>query len=393
MSLYKYIAIGLLLISIGFPLIVNMPSNLTLSEGEARSVQINISNTMDERNIIGVSVYSINENFTMPPTLSTYIIDMDRASSTNVSATINAKGTKPGVYLVNFLFASTKENVVYNRTLSIKILQTIEITPVYSYVRITAGDFATLKFTITNTGKSTRNLIIDPESFPDEFQANYPNPFYLDPGESKTVSIKITVPHDYHSGVYSEKVTILSGEVKADSTPFELAILKRSEFRNVVNINAIELGGYTGENGEKGYNLLLRVDNRKDEPITGIEVAGFPLGWNVSGDTPFSIEANSVKDINLRIIPKDLSEYRLDVLLTKDTLVLTNATLTFSGAKAGLVGMAIFGGSLTVGLLIIVVLVLVLLYIRQKNIQADQTEQMDRVGYLKDLVEEAKRKK
>ncbi len=393
MSLYKYIAIGLLLISVGLPLIVNMPSNITLSEGEAQNVQINISNTLDERNMIGVSVYSINENFTMPPTLSAYIIDMDRASSTNISATINARGTKPGTYLVNFLFASTKEDSVFNRTLSIKILQTVEITPVYSYIRITAGDFTTLKFTITNTGKSTRNLIIDPESFPDEFDAVYPDPFYLDPGESKTVSIKITVPPDYHSGVYSEKVTVLSGEIKAESSPFELAITKRSEFKNVVNINAIELGGYTGENGERGYNLLLRIDNRKDEAITGVEVTGFPLGWNVSGDTPFSIEANSVKDINLRIIPKDLGEYRLDVLLTKDSLVLTNATLTFSGAKAGLVGMAVFGGSLTVGLLIIVVLVLVFLYIRQKNIQTDQMEQQDRVGYLKDLVEEAKRKK
>jgi uncharacterized membrane protein len=80
------------------------------------------------------------------------------------------------------------------------------------------------------------------------------------------------------------------------------------------------------------------------------------------------------------------------VLLVKDNLVLTNTTITFSGAKAGLVGAFFFGGSLTVGLLIIVILILVLLYIRQKNIQADEAENLSRVGYLRELVEEAKKK-
>jgi uncharacterized membrane protein len=235
-------------------------------------------------------------------------------------------------------------------------------------------------------------MIVDPESFPDDFNAEYPDPFYLEPGQSKTISIKITVPLDYHSGVYSYHITLLSGEVKADSSSFNIAITKRSEFKNVVNIDAVELGGYTGDKGERGYNLMLRIDNRKDEQITGIDVMGFPLGWNVSGDTPFYLSANSVKDINIKIVPTDLDEHKIDVLLVKDSLVLTNTTLTFSGERAGLVGAFLFGGSLTVGFLIIVILVLVLMYIRQKNIQADEAENLSRVGYLRDLVEEAKKK-
>jgi uncharacterized membrane protein len=317
---------------------------------------------------------------------------MDRYSSTNISATINAKNTKPGTYLMNFLFASTQEDMVFNRTLTVKIQQSLDVTPVYSYVRVTQGDFITLKFTVTNLGKSARNMIVDPESFPDDFNAEYPEPFYLEPGQSKTISIKITVPLDYHSGVYSQHITLLSGEVKADSDHFDLAVMQRSEYKNVVSISAIELGGYTGDKGERGYNLMLRIDNRKDEQITGIDVMGFPLGWNVSGDTPFYLSANSVKDINIKIIPTDLNEHKIDVLLVKDSLVLTNATLTFSGERAGLVGAFLFGGSLTVGFLIIVILVLVLMYIRQKNIQADEAENLSRVGYLRDLVEEAKKK-
>ena len=392
MNVAKYIVIGILLFSIGFAIDVRMPDKLTLGEGEAKDIQINITNNLDKQNTIGVSVYSISENFTFPPTLSAYVIDMARYSSTNISATINAKGTAPGTYLLNFLFASTAENMVFNKTLTVKIQQTLGVSPVYSYVRVTQGDFITLKFTVTNLGKSARNMIVDPESFPDDFNAEYPNPFYLEPGQSKTISIKITVPLDYHSGVYSQKIIVLSGEVKSESDRFQLAVMQRSEYKNVVSISAIELGGYTGDKGERGYNLMLRIDNRKDEQITGIDVMGFPLGWNVSGDTPFYLSANSVKDINIKIIPTDLNEHKIDVLLVKDSLVLTNATLTFSGERAGLVGAFLFGGSLTVGFLIIVILVLVLMYIRQKNVQADEAENLSRVGYLRDLVEEAKKK-
>lgn len=392
MNISKYIVIGILLLSIGFAIDVRMPDKLTLSEGEAKDIQINITNNLDRQNTIGVSVYSLSENFTMPPTLSAYVIDMARYSSTNISATINAKGTPPGTYVLNFLFASTAENLIYNRTLTVKIQQTLDVSPVYSYVRVTQGDFVTLKFIVTNLGKSARSVIVDPESFPQDFDVDYPAPFYLEPGESKTISIKLTIPPNYHSGVYSQKIIVLSGEVKAESEPFDLAVAQRSEYKNVVSISAIEMGGYIGENGERGYNLMLRVDNRKDEQITGIEVRGFPLGWNVSGDTPFYIEANSVKDITIKILPTDLNEHKIDVLLVKDNLVLTNTTITFSGAKAGLVGAFFFGGSLTVGLLIIVILILVLLYIRQKNIQADEAENLSRVGYLRELVEEAKKK-
>lgn len=367
--------------------------HLTLAEGEAKDIQINITNNIDEQNTIGVTVYSISQNFTVPPILSNYIITMDRGSSTNISATINAKDTPPGTYLMNFLFASTQENMVFNRTLTVTILQSIDVIPVYSYVRVTQGDSITLKFTVTNLDKSGRSMVVDPESFPDEFNAEYPAAFYLNPGESETISVTITIPPDYHSGIYSYHISLLSGEVKADSSAFNIGITKRSEFKNVVNIDAVELGGFVGDNGERGYNLMLRIDNSKDEQVNGIEVQGFPLGWNVTGDNTFYLNANSIKDITVKIIPTDLNEHTLDVLLVKDNLVLTNTTLTFSGERAGLVGAFLFGGSLTVGFLIIVILVLVLMYIRQRNVQADQTENLQRVGYLKDLVEEAKRKK
>jgi len=388
MSAYKYIFIGILLLSLGFALDIRMPDSLNLSEGEVRDIQINLTNNLANSNTIGISVDS--GNLTMPVTVSTYILDMDRASSTNISATIKAKGSEPGKYTITFLFASTGEDIVYSRKLTVNVQQTIEINPVYYYVKVMQGDFKTLKFIVTNLGKSGRNMIVDPESFPDEFNAEYPEPFYLDPGESKTISIKVTIPTGYHSGIESMKIAILSGEVRAESEPFDLSVLKRSEFKNVVNIDAVELGGYIGDNGQKGYNLMLRIDNSKDEQVTNIEVSGFPLGWNISGDTLFSIGANSVKDINVKIIPSDLDEHKIDVLLTKDNLVLTNTTLTFSGTRAGLVGAAFFGGSLTVGLLIIVVLVLVLLYIRQRNIQSDEGEKAD---YLKGLFDEAKERK
>jgi uncharacterized membrane protein len=390
MGLFKYIVIGIMLISIGLSLDVRMPQNITLSEGEVKDIQINLTNSLANSNIIGVSAYS--GNFTMPPVLSSYIIDMNRYSSTNMTATINSKDTKPGDYTVTFLFASTQEDIVYSRVLNVHIQQTIEIVPAYSYIRATQGDFVTLKFTVYNYGKSSRSIIVDPESFPEDFNAEYPEPFYLSAGESKTIKVKITVPLDYHSGVYSHKITVLSGEVKADSGSFDLSVLKRSEFKNVVNIAAVELGGYIGDNGERGYNLMLRVDNRKDELITGIEIAGFPLGWNVSGDTPFYIDANSVKDINIRVIPRDFDEHKLDILLVKDSINLANTTLTFSGTKAGLVGAYFFGGSLTVGLLIVVLLALAFLYIRQRNMQADETEKSERLDYLKNLVDEVKKK-
>jgi len=390
MSLFKYIAIGLMLISVAFPLIVNMPTNLNMSQGEAKDIQINISNTINTNNDIGVFGYSDNVSILVIPSGRT--IDMTASSSTNTTFTINSRDAKPGSYLVRFTFASTEENYVFTRTLNVTIRPMINIDPVYRFVRVTQGDYVTLKFIITNLDTSGRSMLIDPESFPVEFNAEYPDPFYMGAGESKTVSIRVTIPADYHSGLHTLKLTILSGEVSADSAVFDVSVTKSSAYKDLVNINAVELGGYTSDNGQKGYNLMLRIENRKSEAITGVEVTGFPLGWNVTGETPFDIGANSIKDVTIQILPKDLSEYTLAVLLTKNDLVLTNTTLTFSGAKMGLVGQAFLGGSLTIGMLIIVIAVLVLLYIRQRNVQTDESEKMDRVGYLKDLVEEAKNK-
>jgi len=394
MNAFKYIVIGLLLLSTAFALSVSVPTNLTMSEGESKDIQINLTNDHNEVDIVGILGYAGNSSLMIIPPSRTVSLDAVYYyyTSVNTTFTVNAQNAKAGNYLVTFLFSSIVDKTTYSRTMSVKVEQTLEVMPVYSYVQVTQGDFITLKFTVTNLGKSGRYMGVDPESFPDDFNAVYPDQFYLDPGQSKTISIQITVPPDYHSGVYSQHITILSGEVKADSGDFDLAVLKRSEFKNIVNIDAVELGGYIGDNGERGYNLMLRVDNRKDEQVNGIEVHGFPLGWNVTGDNTFYLSANSVKDITIKIVPTDLDEHTIDVLLVKDSLVLTNTTLTFSGERAGLVGAFLFGGSLTVGFLIIVILVLVLMYIRQRNMQADEAENLSRVGYLRELVEEAKKK-
>jgi len=71
MNVAKYIVIGILLISIGFAIDVRMPDKLTLGEGEAKDIQINITNNLDKQNIIGVSVYSISENLTSLPWIDT----------------------------------------------------------------------------------------------------------------------------------------------------------------------------------------------------------------------------------------------------------------------------------------------------------------------------------
>ena len=390
MGMFKYITIGLMLISAALALGVQMPDTLTLSEGEAKTISINVTNNLNEHNIVGISV--VYSNFVMPPLLSTYLIDMSSATSANITAKIDSKETKPGSYLVRFLFASTAENIVFSRAINVTIRQAIEVTPVYSYVSAAQGDFVVLKFIITNTDKSGRNMYVDPDSFPSDFKAVYPDPFYLDADESKTISIKLSIPGDYMPGTEERKIVILSGEIRTESRAFDLSITRASSYRNVVNIAAVELGGYIGNDSKRGYNIMLRVDNRKSEPITDVEVTGFPLGWNVSGDTPFTVGANSVKDINIRVIPTDYDDHKLDVLLTKNSIVLANTTMTFSGRKAGLVAQAFLGGSLTIGLLVIVIMALVLLYVRQKNTRADVKEKkVHEEGYLKKLFDEAKK--
>jgi uncharacterized membrane protein len=380
-----------MLISIAFGLNVQLPTSLNLSTGETKSIQINLTNTLNAQNVIGVVGYS--DNATIVVLSPSRTLTMDSNSNTSISFSIAASDARAGNYKVTFIFSSTEDNAIFSRVMTVNVAEMLDVRPVYSYVKATTGDYITLKFIIINSGNSGRTMVIDPESFPDEFNAVYPDPFHLDAGESKTVSIKVTIPPDYHSGVYSTTITVLSGEVKKESTPFDLSITKASTYKNVVLIDAVEIGGFTNEDGQRGYDLMIRVDNRKDEGITGIDVSGFPLGWNVSGDTNFYVDANTVRDIDIKVMPTDYNDHTLDILLTKNDIVLANTTVTFSGQKAGLVGYAFFGGSLTIGLLIIVIAVLVLLYVRQRNIQADETEsKTEKAQYLKNLVDEAKEK-
>jgi hypothetical protein len=389
MSVLKYIAIGILLISVSFALDVTMPANVNLSQGETKDVQIQLQNYNSD-NTVGMSV--VSGNLTVPVMLSSYLIDMSANTNATVTATINAGDSKPGNYTVRIIFVSNVDDYAFSRNIVVTIRETLDVRPVYSYVRVMQGDYTTFKFIIVNYGKSARSVVIDPNSLPEAFDTQYPDMFYLDPGQSKTISIKATIPSDYRPDLYSITIIALSGEAKVESVPFDLSIGKTSDYKNVVMISGLDVGGATDKDGHKGYNVMLRVENRKDETLTGVEVAGFLLGWNVTGETPFDIGPNSVKDINVFVIPTDFSDYTLNIMLVRDNLVLANTSVIFSGARAGLTGQAFLGGSLTIGLLLIVIASLVLLYVRQRNKTADESEITGRLGYLKDLVEEARKR-
>jgi len=72
--------------------------------------------------------------------------------------------------------------------------------------------------------------------------------------------------------------------------------------------------------------------------------------------------------------------------------IISSQTVHFAGYKVGApTGFFFMGGSLAIGILLVVIIVLIVLFIRQKNVTADEVEEIKTKAYLKELVEKAQK--
>ncbi|MBI1973540.1 hypothetical protein HYS54_01890 [Candidatus Micrarchaeota archaeon] len=310
------------------------------------------------------------------------------------------KFVDPGVYIITF--KATDESF---STTSYKFFLEVEegtpdlmISPVYSRISALQGEQAKLSFIVRNeANQEVRNVILHGD-ISDKFNPVYPEVFDLEPRESKTVDVHVTIPQDYPAGKYKFTVSAALGSLEHDAST-ELVVKKRAEVAGTLTAELLLPWEPLKRNGETvGYTLFLRVKNQGSMTMDGAEVVfqGFPPGWAFSGDTRFSIRPFDVRDLALNIEPNgDFSEHTGDIVLVKDLETITRAPVTLAGFKvgvsaSGLATLGGLGGSLTVGVLFVVVIVLVLLFVRQRNKKTDRKEDDHIKQYLESLVSKAK---
>lgn len=372
----KYAFAALLLAGIAFSLHVSVDNYTAIESGKTAYVNLTIYN---DENIDGYvflsTVYSTMANI---PSFYDGVFTMSPYETARTKFLVNASGIAPGKYSVTISANFMGEDV--RKTVTIDVYAPVRIESVYRSTAAKQGDFVAAKFVIENQGSTKRNFAFDQSSFPEEFQAAYPQPFNLEPNESAEADVYLTVPYSF-LGSNDYDVRVNSGEF-SDSAKFRIVVSKGSAepvFR-ILNYSLSALG-------KRGYELTLILSSR--ENFGSLKIAGLPLSWSIL-ENNFGINASETKEVNVSVIPESFEEQIFEVLVVDGATPLAGTLVIFSGSKVGITGYALLSGSFTLGLLFAVIIVLVIFVVRQKNMFSELLEESKTYDYFEKLVQKAK---
>lgn len=263
----------------------------------------------------------------------------------------------------------------------------------YNKVEVVQGEDVELRFIVRNVNdQMARNIVIKGDIY-ESFKPEYPGPVTVSANDVEEVSVKLHVTNDMPAQDYPFTVTAAFGNAEY-TQEVDVVVKNKATAKNALALTVSDswepLENTDGE--AIGYKVFLTVENKQPIDLSGVEVVfeGLPAGWKFSGDTKFDITPLSTKKLTVNIEPKDkdFAEVNAVVKLVDGTQEITQQDIKFAGYKVGTTtGSFLLGGSLTIGLLIVVVIALVLLYIRQKNQYAETVNEDQTKKYLKDLVE------
>lgn len=340
----------------------------------------------------GITNATLSINSALPTSFTAQNLNFSGSIDTDLFVFTN--WAKPGVYLMTA--TATAGNGSYSQDLVLVVTEgapILRIDSQYASLSITPGASQDLKFTVTNAGKDVLRNVVLRSSIPQDFSPAYPAPFDLAPG-AKDVIIRITAPQDYPEGDYNFTVRAGSGSIE-ESDDVRIYVQGKPSFVGAVDI---QLRADPAKNGNDvtGYVLNVRLENRGSQDIGNLALSvAMPAGWNVSGGKAVSLRPFEAKDVQLTITPADFDEHSIVVSITGDGKTLASQNITLAGYRVGATsttGAFLAGsGSLTVGLLVLAVALLVLLYVRQRNKYEDRIEDVKTKSYLTQLVDEAKK--
>lgn len=336
-----------------------------------------------------------NANLSVATTLPTSFTgqNLNFSGSVDTRLFVFTNWAKPDIYLITV--TATAGSSKYEKDLVLVVgegVPVLRIDSQYASLSVAPGSSQELRFTVANAGNDILRNVVISSDIPQGLSPEYPAPFDLAPG-SKDVAVRITVPESHAEGYYTYNVKAGSGNVE-ESDSVRIYVQGKPSF-----VGAVEMGLESTplvESGEiKGYLLNVRLRNKGSLDVQGLSLhAAVPADWTVSGDRLADLRAFETKDVQLSVVPKDFEARNITVSLTRDAAEVASQSITLAGYRVAAGGTGAFflgSGSLTIGLLILAVALLVLFYVRQRNKYEDRLDELKTKSYLTQLVDEAKK--
>ncbi|RLG20650.1 hypothetical protein DRN74_04995 [Candidatus Micrarchaeota archaeon] len=254
------------------------------------------------------------------------------------------------------------------------------VDPITESVTVRQGEEQNLRILVRNLGEEELKNIVISGDIPTAFDPQYPPVFNLEAGQSKDLSIKIGVPADYPDGQKEFTITAASGNVES-STKVKVKIWKKFSYESMVSMRLIAMEPLKDEEGNvEGYKIRVNVENKGPTDANNLlfTLSDLPAGWSIENNEAFDLRAFQILDREIIIKASDFDEHKTELLLVKGSETVASLPLLIAGYKIGVYSTGItgmlFGGSSTImlGVLVFVILLLILLYIRQRNQLEDQ---------------------
>lgn len=391
-SLAKVILVAILLIGVVSALEVDVQDPVeTIYTGEVAQYNVEITNTGSEEEQVEISARSKAK-----VTLSESEIVLMPGESREIKVFALSEDLEEGAYSVTLEVNDIKENLAL-------IIEegkaSLRLSPVYERVTIEQGTSQRLTFVARNTGERDIENIVVKSELSDKFNPQYPDSFRVEQGDSREFSIVVDVPRDYPTGEYKYRVTVGSGnlEVRED---IRVNIVDTLPLKGRLTLDVLKPWEKLVEDGENiGYRVPVETTNKGLVDIDGVkyEVEGAPADWEIQGTEEFEIKGGQVIQTELKIDAQgDFSPRTINVNLVKDGVKITSEQIELEGDKVGapvgitgrVTGMVTGGfGSLTLGVIVLIALVAIFLYVRERNLNKEFKEKKSDKKYLEKLVE------
>ncbi len=387
-KLAKVMLIGALLIGAASALQMNIPTQYRkVAEGQPAQYKAVITNDGTETTEVALS-WESDISISVEDDLFT----LDPNETREISVFALSDGEGEGTYSTT-LYAN---NQVESFATQVEAgAPSLSLVNSYGEITVEQGSSHKIKLIARNTGNTKIENIVFKSDLSEKFNAEHPDSFDLEPGESREVSILVNIPEEYPKGEYTYTVKAASGSLKATSE-VDLNIVKSLPIKERLSLNALEPWRKLVKDGEdQGYEVPFEVRNKGLTDIEEVdwEVKGIPSDWKVTGDDEVTVKGGQVIQQTLKIDSNgDYSPTTAEVQLVKDGIVITSKEIELQGSEVGetaATGMVIGStASLTLGIAVLLALVFLILYVRERNLSRTHLKKESDEEYLEKLVKE-----
>lgn len=385
-NILKVVLVGALLIGVASALQVNVQDQVkSTMKGETVKYEVEITNTDSNKTVAELSTDS-----EVSTSLSDEEVILQPQETRTVWLMASPLEQGEGTYMIDLKVNQEMKSLALNVEDG---QSSLDLTTSYKKVTVEQGTSKKIKVIVRNNGNREIENIVLGSDLSEKFEPQYPEPFSLEKDESREVSILVEIPEDYPSGEHTYTVSTASGNLKT-TEEMKVNIVDTLPMEERLSVEALKPWEKLEENGEAtGYEVTFEVHNKGLNDIDNVEwdVQGLPNDWEVTGnDKKFSVEGGQVVQNDLYFHSNgDFSEQTAEVRLVKDGEVITTQNLTLEGNKVGVsaTGMFLAGGSLVLGVIALIAVVLAFLYIRERNNRRSASQLESDRSYLENLVD------